>query len=211
MMSDPQTEQSDLLRSNASSPSGCSESREQLAVEIRQIVVECLAGQIPVKLQRVFSLDDLAQETSVRITSRVDTQPATVEVTRAYVLAVARRGLIDQLRHYLARKRSPEGGFINVCPTSSMNLLDQISQNTQTPSQINLKTEFWQEFRDKVDSLLNPQERELIDLHYDEGLTHEEIGRLLDRTVRAVHSALYRIRQKLKGELSKCPEYESYL
>ena len=56
--------------------------------------------------------------------------------------------------------------------------------------------------REAVDSLVEPL-RQLVDMHYFQGLKYQEIARILKTPVGAVKSRLYDARQKLREILTK--------
>ena len=179
--------------------------RGQFVAQVHQIVSNTFSHQLPPKLQPVFSVDDLAQEASMRLFEHVASRPD-MEIRSGFVVVVARRVLIDQVRRHLAQKRSPDSGFIDVSPSSSTNLLNDISERTRTPSRLEMNKEFWT----TAMSLLTARERELVELKYNEQLTNDEIGQLLGKSGQAVRSLLYRTHSKLKDELSHRTEFESF-
>lgn len=186
---------------------GGAEWREQFVSEVHRIVTDKLARQLPARLRPVFGVDDLAQETSMRLLNHVEKQQTYSDVSQAFVVIVAQRVLIDSVRHYLAQKRTPENGFMNVAPSSSANLLNHISQQAETPSQLEMGHEFWI----TATSLLDDKERELIELKHNEDLNYEEIAQLFGKTPQAIRSLLFRVHKKLRTELSQHPEFESFL
>ncbi len=180
--------------------------RERFVQCVRKIVEPNFRNRIPSKLRSVFSEEDVAQETAVKLLSVSGQFNVSVGATAAYINTVAKRVLIDLVRTHLAGKRSPAGGFANVSLSSSMNLLNDVTNNDKTPSQLEVLKELWT----LVNSVLNEQEEQIVQLFYIEGLTTSDIAMLFDKTDSAIRSQLSRIRQKLFETLSQRADFESF-
>lgn len=197
-------EQDDKRKPFISQDSG--QTRDEVSRAVIVLVTRVFASRIPQKLQAIFSIDDLAQETSIKLTQLYQESGGKVEWTEAYVFAVAQRTLIDHVRKHFAQKREPDGGFANVNPQSSMNLLGEITKSQKTPSQIGILNELWP----LVNAHLNLQEQLIVELRYLQDLSNAEIGSLLERTESSIRGQLFRIHEKLRQELSKRPDFESF-
>ena len=57
--------------------------------------------------------------------------------------------------------------------------------------------------------VLSEKEKLIFFLKYDEGLSNEEVGLLLDLTESAVRNIDYRLRKKIASALARTPEFES--
>lgn len=178
----------------------------EVSLAVIKLVTRVFRKRIPLKMQATFSLDDLTQETSLKLAIVFEESGGHVDWTEAYVVAVAQRTLIDMVRKHFAQKRDPDGGFANVNPQSSMNLLGEITKSEKTPSQVGILKELWP----LVNAHLNAQEQLIVELRYIQELANSEIAVLLERTESSVRSQLFRIHEKLRGELSKRPDFESF-
>ncbi len=158
-------------------------------------------------MQATFSAEDLAQETATKLAKLFTESAGQVEWTDAYVLSVAQRTLIDRIRKYFAQKREPDGGFANTAPQSSMNLLGELTKSEKTPSQLSILQELWP----LVNQHLSQQEQMIVELRFVKELTNSEIADLLERSESSVRSQLFRVYEKLRGELGKRPDFESFM
>jgi RNA polymerase sigma factor (sigma-70 family) len=180
--------------------------REQFCAIVHSVVVESCRHQVPRKMQSWFVAEDLSQETALKCLEKFARDGVPSHLTTSYVVVVAKRVLIDQLRRQLASKRAPELGFANVSPTSSMNLLNDVTRNDRTPSQLAILNEIWP----IVAAYLSEREQEIIQLRYLEQLSTQEIASLLGTTDSAIRSLLNRTHAKLREELQQRPEFESF-
>lgn len=175
-------------------------------MSVFDLVTRVFGKRIPSKMQSTFSAEDLAQETATKLAKLFVESAGQVEWTDAYVLSIAQRTLIDRIRNYFAQKREPEGGFANLAPQSSMNLLGELTKSEKTPSQLSILGELWP----LVNQHLNQQEQMVLELRFVQELSNSEIAELLERTESSIRSQLFRIYEKLRGELGKRPDFESF-
>ncbi len=180
---------------------------DELSLAVIALVTRVFVKRIPLKMQSAFSIDDLAQESAAKLALLFEDSDANVEWTDAYVLAVAQRTLIDRVRKHFAQKREPDGGFANTAPQSSMNLLGELTKSEKTPSQLSILQELWP----LVNQHLNQQEQMLVELRFIQELSNSEIADLLERTESSVRGQLFRVYEKLRRELSKRRDFESFL
>jgi len=180
--------------------------QDEFCAIVHALVSASFHHQVPRKIQSWFLAEDLSQETAMKCLEKFARDGVPNQLTPTYVLVVAKRLLIDQLRKHLASKRAPELGFANVTPTSSMNLLNDIAQNDKTPSQMAVVNEVWP----IVTDYLSEREQEVVQLRYLEQLSTQEIASLLGTTNSAIRSLLNRTHAKLRDELQHRPEFESF-
>ncbi len=179
---------------------------DEVSMSVFDLVTRVFGKRIPSKMQSTFSAEDLAQETATKLAKLFVESAGQVEWTDAYVLSIAQRTLIDRIRNYFAQKREPEGGFANLAPQSSMNLLGELTKSEKTPSQLSILGELWP----LVNQHLNQQEQMVLELRFVQELSNSEIAELLERTESSIRSQLFRIYEKLRGELGKRPDFESF-
>lgn len=180
--------------------------QKEFAIAIGRLV-QPISQQIPSRLRVYFSEDDLAQETLLHVTGYLEQRGGKVEVNDALVYSVASRLRVDQLRRYLAKKRMPEQGIVSATPTSSMNLLNDVSGSQNSPSSQDFLRQFWAHALSSLDE----RERELIELQYVEGLSMEEIATLLGTSAQAIRGRAYRLRNRIKSNLATHPDYSSMM
>ena len=192
---------------------GSEQWNEEFAILATNVAEEVLKFQIPARQQSLFSPEDLAQETVIKLLGHLEQFHDYKVLSKHYVRVVAKRTNIDWVRAALAQKRSPTMGFVNVSPTSSYNLLQDISGDGQTPSQIAIGGELdesQKKFLIEVAELLDNKELELLQLKYFKAFTVSEIARLTSRTASAVNSPKSRILDKLRGHFRGRVEFQSF-
>jgi RNA polymerase sigma factor (sigma-70 family) len=174
---------------------------------VEQIVRERFAGKIQRRVQTMLSLEDIVQETSLKVVDVFSTADCQHELTSGFIQVVAQRILIDKVRYYLSRKRSPSTGLIDVHPQSSQNLLQDIRGPSPTASKIAIQGEVWP----RIMAVITESERELLELHYGEELSSDEIAEILGVRPGTVRAQLSRLHRRLRSRLQADPFFESRL
>ena len=168
-------------------------------------------NRIPSALKRAISVDDVVQDTLMRLMNKGDDITAGDPRSIALVCTVASRVIIDLLRAETAAKRSPENGSIihDQGPSASSMLLPMVQGNVDTPSRILMRDEARVVILRVAVEVLPEQEILIFQLKQEKGLSNEEIGSLLDLTESAVRNHDYRIRKKLAAGLAQTSEFKS--
>ena len=169
------------------------------------------AMRIPNVLKRVLSADDVVQETLIRLMNKGNKLNFGSAQSRSLICTIANRVIIDRLRAETADKRSPKHGrVISHQGTSSSSMLLPMPQgNVETPSRILMRDEAREVIGKAALKVLSEKEKLIFFLKYDEGLSNEEVGLLLDLTESAVRNIDYRLRKKIASALARTPEFES--
>jgi RNA polymerase sigma-70 factor (ECF subfamily) len=163
--------------------------------------------RIPRRHQDLVSVDDVLQEVWIAASQRM---PADVRDAGGWLTAVANSKLVDALRTVEAVKR---GGGRPVAPAqvpsaSLDGLVARLCARGRTPSR-ELSS---REARGAVQAALAelpPEHREVITLRYLEGLGHDEIARVMQRSRAAVNSLLFRALRELQQKMGPATRFFS--
>jgi RNA polymerase sigma-70 factor (ECF subfamily) len=156
------------------------------------------------RLQRWEQTDDVLQNALVRLMRALETiTPATMRDFYRLATLQIRRELIDLVRHHFG----PEGGAarhatdcLQPDASDSAPPLHERSDLSHEPGHLAV----WREFHEQVDRL-PPEEREVFDLVWYQGLGHTEAAEVLQVSARTVkrrwQSACLHLHEALHGEL----------
>lgn len=138
-------------------------------------------------------VEDLIQETLMRaLIGLADLQDP--EQFRSWLIGIA--GNLVRMNYRSQRIRS---SVLDEYETSTRTAID-VSAESFTPEAIVLASERAEAVSEAVAALPDGS-REIVELHYGEGLTYKEIADRLDITVTSIEGRLYRARQRLKEGL----------
>jgi RNA polymerase sigma-70 factor (ECF subfamily) len=122
------------------------------------------------RLTALLETDDVLQEALIRLRGSLgEVRPSTLRGFMGLASIQVRRVLIDMARSLLG----PQGFGKNEITGQSIQGL---------PNKITDSVDRWIVFNDMIDSLL-PEEREVVDLLFVHGMTHEEVSVLLGISV----------------------------
>ena len=137
---------------------------------------------------------DLLQDIFVKIWKNLDSYDAQKGRLFTWLLNVARNTAIDSLRSKRATQQSSTVGAIHP-EADSVHIIDR-QHNTMQPNTDNIG------MRDIVDQL-RPERKQLIDLVYFEGYTHEEAAEALNLPIGTVKTRVRSALQELKKIFSR--------
>jgi RNA polymerase sigma-70 factor (ECF subfamily) len=148
--------------------------------------------------------EDATQQTFVNVWRKLETFN-TEKRFLSWVLAIARNATIDLLR----KKRSVPISFFDTTDGNNI-LLDTTPDLAPLPDEIFARKELGQELLLAL-ATLTFSEREILTLHYESGLTFDDIGEILARPKNTVKSIHRRALQKLRtwftgGDASHAPK-----
>jgi RNA polymerase sigma-70 factor, ECF subfamily len=134
--------------------------------------------------------EDMAQEVFLRI-YRSKNKYKPVTKFKYYLFTIVHNLCLNEIRD------------INSHRTKTMDFDDTLGlSNNDEPIANSENTEIRQEVKSAIESL-PPQQRIAVILDKYEGLSYEEIGKVMKLSVSAVKSILWRARESLKGKLKK--------
>ncbi len=137
---------------------------------------------------------DLLQDIFVKIWKNLDSYDAQKGRLFTWLLNVARNTAIDSLRSKRATQQSSTVGAIHP-EADSVHIIDR-QHNTSQPNTDSIG------MREIVDQL-RPERRQLIDLVYFEGYTHEEAAEALNLPIGTVKTRVRSALQELKKIFSR--------
>lgn len=135
------------------------------------------------RLDDAASVDDLCARTFERVVARLDSFDPKRGVFEAWIIRIARNGLVDHLR--ALRPQAPERELSSL----AMNGPDPLAQLIDDERLAHLG----ELLRD-----CTPEERELLAWRYGDGLRHRAIAQLCDCSEAAVRKRLSRILSNLR-------------
>jgi RNA polymerase sigma-70 factor (ECF subfamily) len=141
---------------------------------LRLLARKIFHGDFP-RLKNLHETDSFLHEAVVRLLQALQqVQPPTVADFFTFAAAQVRRVLVDTARREDRRGRAAgHGGVIQA--TSSQDLCrDELADTAHGPATLAV----WAEFHQKVEELPR-EERDVVDLHWYQGLTQAETARLL--------------------------------
>lgn len=150
--------------------------------------------------------EDISQETFIKIWKNIKKYDQNQEF-KTWLLTIARNTAIDWLRK---RKNFVFSDFETA---DGKNLItDFLSDHAPRPDKIAIQTED-KEFIGGLLDQLSQEDREIISLHYNDNLTFEKIGRILDRplnTVKSRHRRVMIFLRKILGRIAPQSIFISY-
>ena len=173
-----------LLQAETGRPEQLSAVFEQLYPELRKLAASTLRGH-----ESTFSPTVLVHELYLRLTT---SQPLSLTSRRHFFAAAAKAMrwiVVDQARRHNADKRG--GGVAHVT------LSERLVADTESSEVLALH-----EGLDALD-LINPRQREVVELHYFAGIDFAELGELLQCSERTVRREWTRARAVLYAQLAE--------
>jgi RNA polymerase sigma-70 factor (ECF subfamily) len=178
-----------------------------------ELVADCVAGDeeafsllVERHLKTVFSFavrlvgntqeaEDITQETFLKAWRNLNRYRSEASKFKTWILHIARNASIDHLRKrkHVAFSEFDTNGGQNV-------LVETLADDSELPDELFAKAEDAQRVMQAVDSLPSDA-REVLLLHYTNGLTFFEIGELLGQPQNTVKSRHHRAIQSLKKML----------
>jgi RNA polymerase sigma-70 factor (ECF subfamily) len=143
--------------------------------------------------------EDIAQETFIKSWKKLQTFDPTFKF-QTWLFTIARNTILDKLRK---NKLLPFSFFENTDGEFySSNPIDDVADSEVLADEIFDKTKDINKLQQSL-AQLGSDERTIIVLHYEEELTFEEIGKILDKPMNTVKSLHRRSLIKLKEKLDK--------
>lgn len=140
--------------------------------------------------------EDIAQQVFLRVWKSADRYRPTAKFT-TWLFTITRNLVFNELRR---RRRHPADSLdADLTPDSSARSIRE--SDTRNPDQVCLDREMQDAIQQAIDQLPEPQRLAIILRRYEE-LPYEEIATVLETTVPAVKSLLFRARGQLRESLS---------
>lgn len=143
-------------------------------------------------LERDISADDLVQEVACRAFARREQYDASVAPFRAWLFGIARNVLLRALEDVVSGARGARADWL------STQGVHRIPDDATSVTQRALRSDHLREFLDRVDEL-DDDDRKLIIARGLEGLSHAEVGALLDIEEATASKRWDRLRERLRG------------
>jgi|SRR3989344_769676 len=142
--------------------------------------------------------EDVTQQTFVNAWKRLSSYDTKRRLI-TWLLAIARNAAIDILR----KKKSVPLSYFDTASGDNV-LIDTIADAEPLPDELFARQELVGELEKALQQLSLP-EREVLTLHYEEGLTFDEIAEILTKSRNTVKSQHLRALQKLRSILIARP------
>ncbi len=164
-------------------------------------------GKIPKRYQEVLCAEDVLQETWI---AACEHMPADVRDVDRWLIRVASTKLVDALRAARALKRG--GGLtarVGAARSASYDgLVTRLSARGPTPSR-DISAREARSAMQVALARLGDERRQAIQLHYIEGLGHNEIARVMGKSKAAVNSLLFRALRELHVHMGRACRFFS--
>jgi RNA polymerase sigma-70 factor (ECF subfamily) len=164
---------------------------EQL-IERHQTLV---AGTVARMLGSNSDVDDIAQQVFIRVWRSASRYVPRAKFT-TWLLKITRNLVFNELR------RSKRHAYVPMQPDPEMEELPFKDAVDQAPDALLLEAELQRKIEEAILSLPESQRMALILRRYED-LSYEQIAEILDLSVPAVKSLLFRARTELRKQLSK--------
>ena len=153
--------------------------------------------------------EDIIQEGMIGIYKAIrDYRSDRLASFRAFAELCITRQIITAIKTATRQKHIPLNSYVSLNKPvyddeSERTLMDiMVPGVTTDPEELLISQEEVADIEGKMDELLSPLEKEVVDL-YLEGKAYIEIAEQLDRHVKSVDNALQRVKRKLEGCLKK--------
>lgn len=180
------------------------EFQQRLIGLITDVVMTTTAAHRYGRFAGVFSADDLCQETLIKLMPWINGQNDK-PLSRAFVSRTSQNVLIDALRRFLAKTRTPPNGIKDLNAASS-NLLNDLGCFQKTPSEVEILSEYWK----LATSYVEGDDLLFVELRYRESLSNQEIAAIFGLTADAVRTRFSRITRKLREQLATNSDFDSF-
>jgi len=178
-------------------------------MESEERVYNYVYGQIWDNLRPVIAVEDVLQEIWTAAFQRAaDLREDMPNAFDRWIITIAKRKVIDALRHATAKRRGDPNVPLSPLETSFLTLADHIAGKQPTPSRVISAHESIAALRIALTEL-SDDHRQVITLHHLEGRSHEEIGKIMNRTTDAINGLMYRALKELRNEMGRASRYFS--
>lgn len=153
--------------------------------------------------------DDIFQECLITLYDAVINydRDSGVDFT-AYATVCLRNCIISGIRRLNRKKNLALSNYVSIDVTgdddTAISPADLILPRSSDPEDQFLEKESYERFLSFADSVLSPLEKRIFNL-YILGFSYHEISNALDKPLKAVDNAVYRIRSKLRSEMNALP------
>jgi RNA polymerase sigma-70 factor (ECF subfamily) len=154
-----------------------------------------VAGTVARMLGSNSDVEDIAQQVFIRVWKSAGRYTARAKFT-TWLLKITRNLVFNELRRAKRRAQVP---IQSDAETEAITLKDE---TTSTPDASLLEHELQGAIEDAITQLPNSQRMALVLRRYEQ-LSYEQIAEILDLSVPAVKSLLFRARSELRERLSK--------
>ncbi len=154
-----------------------------------------VAGTVARMLGSNSDVEDIAQQVFIRVWKSASRYVPRAKFT-TWLLKITRNLVFNELR------RSKRHAHVSMQPDPQWEELPVKDEVTQAPDAFLLEVELQRKIEEAILSLPQSQRMALILRRYEE-LNYEQIAEVLDLSVPAVKSLLFRARTELRTELSK--------
>ena len=163
----------------------------ELLVERHQALVIGTVGRM---LGSNSDVEDLAQQVFLRVWRSAGRYVPRAKFT-TWLLKITRNLVFNEMR------RTKRQAQVSIQPDPQGEELPVKDESVQSPAETMLEHELQQAIEEAIQQLPDTQRLALILRRY-EGRSYEEIGEILDLSVPAVKSVLFRARTELRGRLA---------
>ncbi len=167
-----------------------------------QALIEChqsrIVGTVAKMLGGESDAEDIAQQVFIRVWKNAGRYEPTAKFT-TWLYKITRNLVFNELRR---RKRHPTQSLDRPYDDDEERPLQTPDTATKTPDRTLLDGEMQDAIQRAIDELPETQRLAVILRRYDD-ISYEEIGEILELTVPAVKSVLFRARTELREKLQK--------
>jgi RNA polymerase sigma-70 factor (ECF subfamily) len=167
-----------------------------------QALIEChqhrIIGTVAKMLGDESDAEDIAQQVFIRVWKNAGRYEPTAKFT-TWLYKITRNLVFNELRR---RKRHPAQSLDRPFDADDERPLQAPDPHAKTPDRTLLDDEMQAAIQSAIDELPETQRLAVILRRYDD-ISYEEIGEILDLTVPAVKSVLFRARTELREKLRK--------
>lgn len=188
-------------------------SDEQLAVlyqqgnlEVVEILLEKYRPLVKKNTNKMFLIgaekDDLDQEGMIGLFKAIrDYSPEEGASFFTFADLCISRQMITAYEKSNRKKHSPLNSYISISADKSeggIPIEEIMKGESQSPEDLFIQKEVWQELRRKLEDILSPMERQVL-TYYLDGKNYTEIAEVLEKEPKAVDNAIQRIRSKVRN------------
>lgn len=167
-----------------------------------EALIEChqhrIIGTVAKMLGDETDAEDIAQQVFIRVWKHADRYEPTAKFT-TWLYKVTRNLVFNELRR---RKRHPTHSLDRPSENDEDRPMQAADPGAKPPDRTMLDEEMQTAIQRAIDELPETQRLAVILRRYDD-ISYEEIGEILDLTVPAVKSVLFRARTELRDKLRK--------
>lgn len=170
----------------------------------REHLLSLARSQIQSHLQARIDLSGVVQQTLFEAhQAAVPLRAEDSQVLTGWLRKLLARNLIDALRWHFALKRDVrrERAMATVREASSLRPLDTLAADHSSPSRRLIRAESFDDVCRALRDLPDDQ-RQVLELHYLEGLSLQQLAQRLDRSPGAVAGLLFRGMRTLRGHFA---------